>query len=356
MTWQQHAIAALVIVLAVCLEFGEHVRTAEFVYEDQRIVDGIALGTDQPIGLGMVFAGRGITAASWQAIRTPQAAHLLNVVLHLGVVLLIALLIGRLAGPVLGWSTAAIFALHPLAIEGVAYAASRAELLAGMGVLGACLASTYRSVWAWLLVVACAVLAYAGKETGIAVLLLVPAVLWVQGRLRWSLWLDAGLGVLAASLVQPRFWAWVTSWAGIGEHAGQRVDALAWIGIQAAAVYRLIVLSVAPFWMTPDPDLYYVTIAGQLFALIAIAGLLEIAWRLRRREPMLAFGIVVLLGAAVLRFVVRTPTSPFNEHQWYLPLVGASVCLAVGVRWLAAQMTSWLTSWRLRKQEWTLCR
>lgn len=338
MTRRQHLACALALCAALVGEFGGHVWRAGFVYEDQRLLDGRSDHV-KPAGL---LRGRGLSGQSWEIIATPRAAHALNLALHATVALLLAALIAQLSGSAfLAWAGAAIFALHPLAIEGVAYAASRAELMAAIGVLLACLGAAGRSPWGWPLIPIGAVLGFAGKESAIVVFGLVPLVLMAQGRLR--AWMVAGALLLAAGLAGGDYWLHgrsLVSWAAIGEYAGSHVGAGEWLLLQGAAAYRLLILSLAPFWLSVDPDLALVPLAGRAFALIALAGLAEAAWRLRRRQPLIAFGLAWSLLALAPRLIVRTPLAPLNEHQWYLPLMGIACGLAVAIERLAGRLSA----------------
>ena len=74
----------------------------------------------------------------------PWLFHLANLALHAAVCVLLFLLLERLVGQLGALLGALVFAVHPLHTEVVANIVGQAELLAGLGVLAACLAWTRR--------------------------------------------------------------------------------------------------------------------------------------------------------------------------------------------------------------------
>ena len=323
-------VAAVAGVL-VLLYLG-HVRSAAFAYEDEDLIPRAGASAS------LAFQGRRLTHWTWGYVQTPQAAHALSLGLHIAIVGLVGILGWQLLGSTLGAiGAAAIAGLHPLQTQAIAYAAERDDLIAAIGVLATLICVASGRWWLWLCAPVFAGLAYMGKETGLAVVGLVPLVLWLQGRLReWTLW----LGALAAWIglvvyTNGQVIAGLRAVINIGESdLFQRVTVIEWVPLQATAVYRLLVLSVVPWpgWLTPDPDIAIVPVVLQVGAVVLLAGLVESAWRLRRSRPYVAFGIAWCLAAVALRFVVQTPWSYVNGGHWYLSLIGLS--LAAGA-WIA---------------------
>lgn len=152
---------------------------AVFVYEDfaWRHAGDVALGP------------RALTQASWYVLAKlwpgPEAAHLLNVLLH-GIVAVLAWHLARrlrLSADA-AYVTAALVLLHPLTAETVAYAAQRGELFAAIGVLTVCLLAAGKW-WQWptlLGIIGAVAFGLLGKESAIVALWLMPLTLWVKGR------------------------------------------------------------------------------------------------------------------------------------------------------------------------------
>lgn len=317
---------SVLTLLGIVAVYGPHVSSAPFVYEDMRLVEGLA----RPFSVSGLARGRGLTTESWTVIRTPQASHALNLVLHLLVACLTGALLWQLTGQRLtAFGSAGIVALHPLALEGVAYAASRAELIAAVGALLAVLAATTSAAWGWAALPLLVGLAYAGKETGIVAIGLIPLVLWLKGERAWAArgaWLCVGLCVTAVLVATAE----VAQWMAVAEYGSVRIDPDTWMAQQAVAVWRLAVLSLAPFWLSVTPDMTGTSGLSQLAAAILLCGIAEIALRCRRTAPLATFGIVWCAIVVAPRFLVRTPGSPLNEHHVYLALPGIACC------WLAA--------------------
>ena len=332
MTWQPWA-ASLALVIAVL--YLPHVDRATFVYEDEKIALPAAL---HPMPLSDTVRARGLSLWSWAQVHTPQGAHALSLGLHLLVVGLVGALGWRLTGStVAGLAAAAIAGLHPLQAQAIAYAAERDDLIAAVGVLLAALCASSRRWWIWGLTPAAAVLAYMGKESGLAVGLIVPIVLAAQGRLReWMVWggaLAAWIGLVVWT--DGRIVAGVAAIANMGESdLFVRTTPIEWLLLQATAVWRLLLLSLLPWpgWLTPDPDIAIAPIAAQVGAVVLLAGLVEGLVRLWRAQPVVAAGIAWCLAAVALRFVVQTPWSYVNGGHWYLSLIGLS--LAAGA-WIS---------------------
>ena len=117
---------------------------------------------------------------------TPAGYHVVNVLLHVANVLLLRQILLRLAVPG-AWIIAAVFAVHPLHVESVAWVIERKDLLASLLYL-ACVRTWLRFMdnpAAWRCGVALALLAAAGLAKTMAVTL--PAALlilhwWQHGR------------------------------------------------------------------------------------------------------------------------------------------------------------------------------
>lgn len=330
-------LAGLAILAALLVVYVPHVRHATFVFEDDRSLYQGAVAT--PLSWATITTGRGITKQSWRVIRTPSSAHALNLALHALNALLAGLLFWHIRRD--RWvacGMAGIMALHPLTIETVAYATSRAELIAAVGALIA----VYGALCRWPVGLAVAVagiwIAWLGKETGAIVLLLIPLVLWYRHdqRLEYALWMIGGTLVITSAL----WWPYAVTLPPLGETPTARVDPLSWGLIQASAVWRLVLLSVWPGWLSVTPDIPPSLLLGLVSAVFLVA-CLECAWRVRHRAPLFTAGVLWCAVVAAPRFLVRTPLSPFNEHQWYLAMPGVACVLLsmieIAAAWVAAQ-------------------
>lgn len=295
------------VALIVALVLWEYAPSLSggFVYEDYKLTDACtATGFDQRL----------LTRLSWcaQLAQGPAVMRATNLALHLVVVGLVGALAWTLtADRLAALLSAGAFAVNAVNIEAVAYLSSRGELIAAIGVLGACLAALYGR---WYLIVPLAWIAWGGKEMAVVVVMLVPLCLWYARGGLWG-WITALAGVwlgleLAARTVT---WWWLApSWP-------------TWALLQATALARLTALAVLPIGQTVDYDYTRVPLGLQWGAVAALVAAIAWAWQQSR---LIVFGAAWTLCAAAPRFIVPTPRSVFNEHQFYLPLVGLALVLA----------------------------
>lgn len=313
MTRPQHCAAIALIGGLLLLTYGAHLWQAGWVYED-------ALWTT---GAQSWLGPRGLSVATWGLTPTPQAAHALSLALYAGLLGLVWAFARQLGISRLGaYAIAALLAVHPIASEAVAYAASRAELLAAIGVIGACLVvSVPRMPWRWLAVVVSLVFGLGGKESALVAVLLVPLTCVAVGRLHWT---RAVAGLVVASLVLSST-VDVQALINWGEAPQLQVSALDWISAQSAAAYRLIGVAISGMGMTIDADIDLLTMTAQRVAAGALALLALVAILLRRTQPLLAFGLAWCLISLLPRLIVQTPRSYLNEHQFLIPLIGLTI-------------------------------
>lgn len=139
-------VVCLFLALAVFVVFGQTLRhdfvnydDDVYVYENPAVTKGLSLG-----GIAGAFARA--HGSNWHPLTTishmadcqlyglkPGGHHLTNVLLHTATVLLLFLLLRNLTGAF--WPSAfvaAVFGLHPLRVESVAWVAERKDVLSGL--------------------------------------------------------------------------------------------------------------------------------------------------------------------------------------------------------------------------------
>lgn len=282
-----------------------------------------------------VLTPRGLSRWSlWYQVRRFGAVPWQMRAINLGLAALLSSLVGLLAFTMglSGWMAAGVMALHPLMIETVATISGRAELLAAIGVVLACLCATQG--W-WPLVILGLFLGLLGKENAVVALALVPLTVMAGDQYRRSarvFWL--GLAALVAISV----WHWQA-----GTTVTIHESPLAWAWLQSGAAMRLITLAIVPHGLTVDydydalPRVWFLLSAGSLAALTWIAVQTWERWRL------LSFSLAWVLVVCLPRLIVQTPKSYFNEHQFTLAMVG----VAIGFAALAQQLQEWHGRWRV---------
>ena len=277
-----------------------------YVYEDKNDLEAFSrpwpTQTSDVMGDAVRHPTRLLRDVSFAISGTaPRQAHLGNVVVHLVNGLLVYALGCAWLTPGAGLMAAGVFWLHPVQVESVAYISSRADLVAVLFTLLACLA--YRRVWWCLLACLGAVLA---KETFVMVLLL-PLVTGLQkpNRLLFGVWLALAVPIAIFGLSQ----------------FGRAPDPFA--GVQSLAqLTRLLLLWVLPIGQTIDHDWALMPSAVVLLAVIAWIALAVVAVLQRWPHWSLA------LGAIGIFFVPRvlTPLSEgLHEHHLLAPAVALSL-------------------------------
>ncbi len=269
----------------------------------------------------------------------PWLFHLENVLAHAGVSVLVSALAA--ASGLSPWSAlaaGALFALHPVASEPVAWVSGRTDVFAAFFVL-LCL---------WLLVrrgqredhrgvralpwgaSAAFVLALASKESGYVLLLLAPlALLWGAARARRP----AAWAVLLVPA--PLFTALRFGVLGAASASGQAAPKLVLSGNLFLHYLRLVA---APWPLVTEPPAALMNGTGPLPGGVAglalfSAGIAAWAWLLlrsrrrpRARPAALGLGLFLAGLAPVLQWI---PTGEiYGERFLYLPLAGLILAVA----------------------------
>jgi hypothetical protein len=306
---------ALLVVALAAYEFSP-LLNAGFVYEDARWLEASDGMTVSMADLTLQRAPRLLTrySFSWQrrAGHSPLAFHALNLALHVIVCALVALLVSEVSSLAVGLCAASLFLLYPLNMEAVGYVSGRADLIAAIGVLCACLCGLRGQ---WIGVLFGLGLGVLGKESAIVGLPLV-ALVRAMAYGRKSDYVASGVlasAVMAAAwFVAPSEAVWTPTWAGL----------------QMAAWVRHVAQTVIPIGSSVDFNYRALPVSVLAIAAVFTAGLSELAWRWRWSAPLLAGGLAWMLIAAMPRFVAVTPHSLLNEHQFYVPRIGAAIMVA----------------------------
>ncbi len=277
-----------------------------WVYEDSQYLKASSLLHFQP--------GRTLTAWTWSA--NPAVVHVENLALHLLAGLLVWWLAVQLEWP-LPWVVAGLFLLHPIQSEAVAYGAGRGDLLSTIGILIACVGAT-GNLW---LVAGGAIVAILSKETGVVVLPLVGLLWAFEAALTRRRILLLGVCCLVALPILPTL---------LAVNRGSGVSAWSWAVTQSWATGRLVVNSIWPAWLTVDPDEYWPHWLESIWLLDLVTFGLG-AWLVRYYWPRVSLAVWWILICIAPRFLVRTPGSVFNEHQFYGSFVGVALLLTLAL-------------------------
>ncbi|MEZ5398591.1 MAG: tetratricopeptide repeat protein [Bryobacteraceae bacterium] len=286
----------------------------------------------------------------------PFSYHATNVALHFGVVVLVFALCRRLLGRAgeareRAWALAAfgaaVFLLHPLHTEAVAYVASRSDVLSTLLAYSALALFVFAfrepvappGIGRTLAILAFAAAAMAAKEQAAVIpgVILLADYFWNPGfsirgiRANWRLHGLFALGGVAAVGVVIRVLA-------VSDTAGFGVGGVRWYQYfltQCRVIWRYLRLTVLPIGQNLDPNFPLSASLADwtaLAGLTALAAITVVAVLKRKQYPLAAFGWLLFL-------LMIAPTSsvvPINdvvaERRMYFPFLGLVLVMLEGVR------------------------
>jgi tetratricopeptide (TPR) repeat protein len=370
-SYTQLAVGGLLL-LAVALVFSQTVRfdfvnfdDNDYVYENLHIRKG-------PTWPGLVWAFSSFHASNWHPLTWLShmldiqlyglwagGHHLTNVLLHAASVIVLFLVLRRMTGRL--WPSAgvaALFAIHPLHVESVAWVSERKDVLSGLFfalTLAAYLGYVRRpfSVLRYLLVVFCFALGLLSKP----MLVTLPFALWLLDYWplgRWKPFAGAvaateggfvpafprrvilekvPLILLAAASCAVTMMAQTTAMAAL--------EGIPWTTRAANAMVSYIVYlgqslwpaSLVAFYPYTRDALSWWTVAGSVI-LLASVSVVVVMWR--RNRPYLLLGWLWYLGMLVpVIGLVQVGAQARADRYMYLPLIGPSLALA----WASIELT-----------------
>lgn len=348
--------AAGLLLAALLLGFGVYQPALDgpFVLDDLYLHFG-RTDADQ-IGLSAWMAGRPLAGLSYYANyvmsgQTPGPYHVTNVLLHAGVAVLVFFIVRRavqFAGSLReGWppdliaaTCGAVFLLHPIQAEAVAYIAGRSDVLSTLFAYAA-LAVFLRfrrpaigmGAVAAVLLLSLAALLSKQQAVALPAALVIIDLVWNEGSAIESVKKNVKLhGLLAAGAAAGA--VWVFSVLARDTSAGLRVEGITpaeYFFTQCRVFWTYCRLLVLPVGQNADPDF---AISRGLFdggAWLGLAGIAALAagalW-VRRAWPLASAGVLILLA-------LLAPTSSFipiqdvmAERRVYFAMIGPLLILA----------------------------
>ncbi len=345
--WQPWAFAA--IALLIVLWAYAPAAHGPFLFDDNALPFALP-SLNAPLAAWIGSPRPLLMASYWLNARISgddtYSYHVFNVIFHFIAALLVFLIVRRLLDlaeiradrrSLLAGFAAAVFLLHPVQAESVAYLAGRSEALSDMLLLAAFTLFLYRRSAAitWPVVAGVTILfvaaVFAKEQTVVLpVLLLLTDFWWNPGfslkgmRRNWRLY---GLLALGAVFGIIHFWPQIMS-AGTGGSAGFGLKDLTWyeyLFTQFRALFVYIGLFLFPLNLTADWDFpvsHSILDHGAVIGLIAWLALAALAWHYRRRYRLASFGLFVYL-------VLMAPTSSIlpirdliAERRLYAAMLG----------------------------------
>jgi tetratricopeptide (TPR) repeat protein len=362
---------AMGLVVACLAVFGQ-VRDHEFVgFDDYHYVvqnpdlrDGLTLR-----GLSRALQPRflnwiPLTSASYQVDYAlhglePGGYHLTNLFLHSMSAVLLFLAFARMTGEV--WRSgfvAAVFAIHPLHVESVAWVSERKDVLSGLFmVLTLHAYIRYRELptsWSrYLATIACFALGLLAKP----MLVTLPFVLllldyWPLGRFtgrangtaEWRRALIEKIPMLGLAAVASAVTVAVQGASGgIQDFARLPAGLRIANALESCAQYLLDAVwpvRLAAFYPHPLDSISAFELGGAVLALAVVTGL---SLRFAKAHPCLLVGWLWYLGMLVpVIGLVQVGMQARADRYMYLPLIGLTLLVAWGVPELAAR-------WRIHR-------
>lgn len=285
----------------------------------------------------------------------PFAYHVTNVTLHFFVSVIVALIAMRLldwAGTgmnqtthrTLGIFAGALFLVHPVQTESVAYVASRSETLSVLFYYGAFCVFLYRRTESITLLRALAVMALFAAAVAtkqhtltLPLLLLLTDLYWSHGanhganqgsvRANRLLYIFLAIGGAAGGWF---VWTTIRSANTAGFHVAGMSPAT-YFFTECRVLWTYVRLFVLPFGLNADPDVkvsHSLFDSGAIVGLVAWIAVVAAAWIYRERWPLACFGVLVYLLLASPTSSVIPISEPLQERRLYLPFLGlALICL-----------------------------
>jgi tetratricopeptide (TPR) repeat protein len=321
-----------------------------YVYENTKITSGFSLAN-------VAWAFSHIHSENWHPLTTithmldcqlyglrPGWHHFTNVLLHTVAVILLFLALTKMTGAF--WRSgfaAAVFAIHPLRVESVAWIAERKDVLSGVFFMLTLLAYVHYarlpSVRRYLVVVfvlACGLMSKPMLVTLPFVLLLLDY--WPLDRIRGQLWKRvlekiplvalSAISSIATFVAQKAAVGW-TEELPILERINNAVVSYVLYIWQMFWPVRLAV-----FYPHPENRLPLWEIISSLFLLICITA---VAMALRKQRPYLITGWLWYLGMLVpVIGLVQVGWQGRADRYTYLPQIG----LYIAVTWAMADLTA----------------
>ena len=320
-----------------------------YVYENTRITSGLSIS-------GIAWAFTHIHSMNWHPLTTMSHMldcqlygltagwhHFMNVLLHTMAAVLLFLALQRMTGAV--WRSAfvaAVFAIHPLRVESVAWVAERKDVLSGVFFMLTLLAymnyvrlPRIRAYLVVLFLFACGLMSKPMLVTLPFVLLILDY--WPLNRIKGQLWKRVGekVPLIALSAVSSVITFLVQKGA-----VGQTEELPIFERINNAVVSYVLYIwqilwpvNLAVFYPHPENRLPLWEIVCCLLVLMCIT---VAAIALRTRRPYLLTGWLWYLGMLVpVIGLVQVGWQGRADRYTYLPQIG----LYIAATWVVADLT-----------------
>ena len=283
----------------------------------------------------------------------PGPAHVVNLLIHAVNSCLVYVLLRsatRLTWP--SFFVAAVFAVHPVHVESVAWIAERKDVLSTFFVLLTMLVyvrftrtRTWGSYFTVLLFFALALMTKPMAVTLPVLLLLVDIwplqrLHWTGGRAEWARAVTEKLPLFALGLATTIFTVLVQSEVG----AMASLDSLSWAARLTNALVGYVWYLRLVLWPAGLAAFHPLTgwpASTVVAAMIVLVAMTAMTWRLRSSRPHLLFGwLFFLIGLLPVIGLLQAGEQAVADRFAYLPLLGIVVAVTwEAVNWLSQRKT-----------------
>jgi len=278
----------------------------------------------------------------------PAGYHIFNVLLHAVNAVLVFVLISQLTkNRPAAWATAALFAVHPVQIESVAWISSMKGLLCGTFILAYLICrlrperTTRNDIWGFIFFL----LALFSK----ALTVVVPAIVLLydmsvcRKQFKEALAGQFVTGMLSVWLLLQTLSAQGTVLGGVRTHL--ELGRLQLIAVDSTILWRYVGMLVWPNRLSVLYNPPVTGINGQIVvAMCAWATVAAVVWKLRNRMPLLFLASLTWL-ILLLPVLNLTPlTTLMNDRYLYMPSIPFLALLTCGLNalWNRLLQSSWL--------------
>ena len=271
--------------------------------------------------------------------------HTVNVLLHLVNALLVYQLVSRLAGSTgVGLATAALFAVHPVQIESVAWVSSRKTLLSSTFMLCSLLCwlrperTGRQELWGTVFLM----LGLLSKASAVSIPPIVVAydALVLRKSLKQSIPRQILPAFLCVLLINLTMSSQTTIVGGIRSHIG--LSKLQLLGVDAVILWRYVGMLIAPLQLCVLYDQPTSGIGLQIaLSIVGWTVVAWVCWRLRHVYPLVTFAAATWLLLLIPMLNLFPLTTLMNDRYLYLPCVClfavATAVLLHAVSWTSQQ-------------------
>ncbi len=292
----------------------------------------------------------------------PAGYHIFNVFLHAVNSVLVFVLVSQVSrNRAAGWMTAAMFAVHPVQIESVAWVSSMKGLLCGTFILAHLICrlrperTPRQDVWGFVFFL----LALFSKALTIVVpaIVLLYDMLICKRKFKEALAGQFATGMLSVWLLVTTMSAQGTTLGGIRSHL--ILSKLEILGVDSIILWRYVGMLLWPSGLSVLYNPPVSGIAGQVIVATLAWGVFgAVVWKLRRVTPLLVLAAASWL-ILLLPVLNLTPlTTLMNDRYLYMPAIPFFAAVSCGLCFLwrellasgpaVKQQTTWLRGCRLQ--------